>query len=605
MGGGLFEFPEHAPIAAFDGDLTTSWTADRYALPGGPLDRDRLRAPARRAATSTCVPTRDSLRRRARGRRQRRRRRIGPASTGSRPRAGGRHGAARDDHRRRPAGRGPAGRRRLPRDPHPRRRGPRAPAPAGRRGPRAGRPRPAPRGPDLPVRAHDGRRPVPPRSPDGQPAARAAARTARTPSASSSASSSRPRRAPTTVDAWVYPAVDARDSRARPARRPARRRAVRVVLGRFQNQPRHRASRAFDARADTAWMGIWARPSSAMPWISWTAAAPAHAVADAAHAAARAGPAADRRAAELGRAARRRRCASPPTAPSRSRGRCARAAFRLTVLDARFPAGATARERSHARGRHRLAGRPRAAAGRAAELRARCAPPAATRASTVGGARGRPAPRGTVPGPGWPGRPLRARGCGEACPHGRRRTQRDPLAGRHLRRRPAAAALAAPGPVAAASGGGRVLDAGRLGTRPSRASASPSTGRRGSSWARASPRAGRHSCDGRALGEPVPVNGYANGWRAPADCRASPSPSRRRTARSRATPISAGVCLRCSRSWPRHGCAWASPAGRRPAPWPPLPEGRAEPMALPRAAALAFAATAAALVPVRRALVGA
>ena len=27
------------------------------------------------------------------------------------------------------------------------------------------------------------------------------------------------------------------------------------------------------------------------------------------------------------------------------------------------------------------------------------------------------------------------------------------------------------------------------------------------------------SCDGRSLGEPRPINGYANGWRAPADCR--------------------------------------------------------------------------------------
>ena len=47
--GGLLEFPEHAAIAAFDGDPSTVWAADRYLQPSDALDRDRLRAPARRA----------------------------------------------------------------------------------------------------------------------------------------------------------------------------------------------------------------------------------------------------------------------------------------------------------------------------------------------------------------------------------------------------------------------------------------------------------------------------------------------------------------------------------------------------------------------------
>ena len=46
---GCSSSPSTAPIAAFDGDPSTVWVADRYYRPGQPLDRGRVRTPARRA----------------------------------------------------------------------------------------------------------------------------------------------------------------------------------------------------------------------------------------------------------------------------------------------------------------------------------------------------------------------------------------------------------------------------------------------------------------------------------------------------------------------------------------------------------------------------
>ncbi|HKP21046.1 MAG TPA: alpha-(1-_3)-arabinofuranosyltransferase family protein, partial [Thermoleophilaceae bacterium] len=75
------------------------------------------------------------------------------------------------------------------------------------------------------------------------------------------------------AEAWVYPAVDAPDSEldrlAGAGGGPSFESS-----GRFHDEPRYRASSAFDRDASTAWVGIWARPSSPPPWISWTAPRP-------------------------------------------------------------------------------------------------------------------------------------------------------------------------------------------------------------------------------------------------------------------------------------------------------------------------------------------
>jgi len=51
------------------------------------------------------------------------------------------------------------------------------------------------------------------------------------------------------------------------------------------------------------------------------------------------------------------------------------------------------------------------------------------------------------------------------------------------------------------------------------------------------------TCDGRSLGESVPVNAYANGWRAPADCRDVSFEFTPQSTARRAYLVSALVCL--------------------------------------------------------------
>jgi hypothetical protein len=77
----------------------------------------------------------------------------------------------------------------------------------------------------------------------------------------------------------------------------------------------------------------------------------------------------------------------------------------------------------------------------------------------------------------------------------------------------------APDPPPVPAGAGRVLDSGTLsgssvdGVRV--ALDSPAWLVLGQSFSEG----WRASCDGRSLGKPLPVNGYANGWGAPAGCR--------------------------------------------------------------------------------------
>ncbi|MBN1527412.1 MAG: DUF3367 domain-containing protein, partial [Thermoleophilaceae bacterium] len=82
-----------------------------------------------------------------------------------------------------------------------------------------------------------------------------------------------PERRSYALEAWVHPAVDASDS-ALDELAGLDGDARFESSGRFHNQPRFRASSAFDGRAGSAWMGIWARPSAPFPWISWRTAEP-------------------------------------------------------------------------------------------------------------------------------------------------------------------------------------------------------------------------------------------------------------------------------------------------------------------------------------------
>jgi arabinofuranan 3-O-arabinosyltransferase len=149
----------------------------------------------------------------------------------------------------------------------------------------------------------------------------------------------------------------------------------------------------------------------------------------------------------------------------------------------------------------------------------------------------------------------------------------------------------APLPVPPPAGGGRVLDAGSV-------SQSSIDGVRvaldGPAWlvlGQSFSEGWRATCDGRSLGEPRPVNGYANGWLAPADCRDVAFTYGPQGAAQVGYAISAAVCLLLLGFVAVGGLLRRRrPAGLE-APPPLLRERRARPMPLARAAAVALAAT--------------
>jgi hypothetical protein len=421
------------------------------------------------------------------------------------------------------------------------------------------------------------------------------------------------------VDAWVYPAVDARDAdldRLAGVRGPVSFDSS----GRFHNEPRFRASSAFDRSDRTAWIGIWARPSAPAPWISWSSSRPL----ELSRLSLAPAPAPARRPAvvrvswpggetvpleveddgtvELSRSVRARR-------------------FRLTVLDSRPPAGATPGRATRAVGIGTLrvpgvaplrvpgerGGAARAAAAADRPLDARCGD-ARVR---VGGREVRLLPRGTLADL-EAGRPLRARACsGPARMRaGVQRVSSEAglftvdLLRLHSR---------APRPVPAPGSAGRVLDPGNLhgsGVDGARVALD------GPAWlilGQSFSDGWRASCDGRDLGAPRPVNAYANGWRAPRDCRqvdfsfapqdgvrvgyaisaiagalllafllGAPLLARRRR----------GASTLGGRAAARHGDSpHTGTVPSRPEPGPPLPEDRPAGLPLPRAALVAGAVT--------------
>ena len=70
------------------------------------------------------------------------------------------------------------------------------------------------------------------------------------------------------TDAWVYPAVDTPDAAF--DRLAGMHGETFNSSARFQDQPAYRASSAFDGTASPGWIGVWVRPQGPPPWISWT-----------------------------------------------------------------------------------------------------------------------------------------------------------------------------------------------------------------------------------------------------------------------------------------------------------------------------------------------
>jgi hypothetical protein len=318
------------------------------------------------------------------------------------------------------------------------------------------------------------------------------------------------------VGAWVYPAVSAPDSTLdRLAGYTGR--VTFDSSSRFQDQPAYRASSAFSGRPGAGWIGLWAPAEAPDPWISWTTPRPLRV--------------------SSVRLTPSRRPVRRPTVvriswpggstaplPVGADGSVALASpvtarsFRVTVLGAVFPAGSTAR-RQQARavgiGSVSVAGLKPVAMPVSGPLRAPCG----TVAVSVGGRRVSLAPHGTVAELNA-GRPLPATTCGAAAavPMGagvqRITSLPGPFSVDLLR-----LSSPAPSPVAPAVSGGRVVDPGHIGQ-------SSVTGVRvalnGPSWVvlgESFDNGWRATCDGRSLGTPRVLDGYGNGWLAPAGCK--------------------------------------------------------------------------------------
>jgi arabinofuranan 3-O-arabinosyltransferase len=288
---------------------------------------------------------------------------------------------------------------------------------------------------------------------------------------------------------------------------------------RYQGVGRYRASGAFDGDARRGWIGQWIAGRDA--WLSWTVARPVTV----------------RR---LGLQAPDVRVRRPTRVsltvdgfwmsgdlpvgrggqvvlPRAMRGR----RFRLDVLDARFPAGMSGRDRQRRAvgiAEVRGAGTSAAVVPRRGAVALPCG---VARLAVAGG-------RTVALGAGRVGRralddggPLRVHGCGA------------PLAlpAREVRLTGSTAALRldgvrlrsrAPRPAASASanGGGRVLDAG---TQHAAGRDDVRVAATGPSWlvlGTSYDRYWKASCDGRDLGTPRPMQGYANAWPITARCRA-------------------------------------------------------------------------------------
>lgn len=319
------------------------------------------------------------------------------------------------------------------------------------------------------------------------------------------------------VDAWVYPAVGAADSTLDRLAGYAGPDTF-DSSSRFEDQPAYRASRAFAGGGGTGWIGEWARPDAPAPWISWTTARPARID--------------QLRLAPSSLAVRRPRVVQlswpggatrPITVAPDGRvvlPRFVRArAFRLTILDAAFAAGTSARARTAKAvgiGSLSVPGLSPARISQAGPLRARCG----SAAILISGRTVPLQPLGSIDQLDR-GEPLRARACGSAKP-----APTMPAGIQEIRSKPGPwsidmlrLASPAPLPAAQATADGRVLNPGHIGNSSVDGVRVTLTG---PSWlvlGESFDRGWRATCDGRSLGPPQVVDSYANGWLAPASCR--------------------------------------------------------------------------------------
>ena len=281
---------------------------------------------------------------------------------------------------------------------------------------------------------------------------------------------------------------------------------------RYQNLASLRASSAFDGRADRPWVATWL-PLRAPAWLAWRSSRPLTV-------------GRLRLVPVRGRVRRPTRVRvswhggrTPPLPvgldgtvrlprPARAR------AFRLSILAAELPPGSSTGGAPRAVGvaELRVPGLEPVDVPRAGALRAACG----SARLRVGGRSVPLRPRGTV-AQLEEGQALPARSCGGETRMGAGvqtvRALRGPFSVDHLRLR-----SAAPSPPPQA-GGGRVLRTGHMGR-------SDWTGvevdLEGPSWlvlGQGYNKGWRAECDGRSLGKPEVVDGFANGWRAPAGCR--------------------------------------------------------------------------------------
>jgi arabinofuranan 3-O-arabinosyltransferase len=280
--------------------------------------------------------------------------------------------------------------------------------------------------------------------------------------------------------------------------------------GRWLGLPRYRASRAFDGSETGGWIGgyIPGRPT----WLQWRTP--------------------DRVAVrdllltpgteEVATPARVRvvadGVASPPVEVGRDgavllpralRGRT----FRLDILAVRAPKGyGPGKRRAVGIGEVRGRGVPRSTAPRAGAVRTGCD---ALRVLSPGGALGLRVT--TTVAAVENGTPLRATGCG-TLPLGAGEQLVRVAPGFFLAdlvRLRSAAPLGLPAP----SGGGRVVDPGKQGRGTRKDVRVALTG---ASWlvlAESYNEGWRATCDGKDLGAPRVIDGFANGWRAPPGCR--------------------------------------------------------------------------------------
>jgi hypothetical protein len=354
---------------------------------------------------------------------------------------------------------------------------------------------------------------------------------------------------------------------------------------RFEGLGRYRASGAFDG-AGRDWLGQWiaGRP----PWVSWTTERPVTV-----------------RRLTLDRPGVRVRRptkvalsvdgGAPVTVAVARDGTVALPApltgrrFRLDVVAARFPAGTPARDRNRRAvgiGEIRGAGTAVVAPPRTGSVALPCGTTSLNAAGTAI-AFGARVDRAALDA----GRPLRVSGCGApvALPAGQTE-----LVGATapLRLDAVRLASAAPQPLPVA-GGGRVVDAGtgyadgRDGVRIAAT---------GPSWLVLGASYDRHwkaTCDGRDLGAPQPMQGYANAWAIGAGCHAVAFTYGLQKAADVASIVSLLACaallalLLALAVRGRRGVASSGPVAPPPLPLPLPGAPRPVPLSLPRAVALA------------------